>query len=656
MFMKKKYFIAGISLIVLFTVITYSNHFHNAFQFDDSHVIENNLYIRDINNLWLFFKDGTTGSTLPSNQAYRPLVTASLAIDYWLGHGYNLFYFHLSTFIIYLILGVLLILIFRKIFTESKKDFSWTPFLAIFTGALYMLHPSMAETVNYVSARSDIQSTFFAVLALFLYIYSPFCRKYLLYLIPVIIGGFAKPPIVMFAPILFVYILLFEEKMDFYQIAQKKYSSQTVRVVIKTLPAIITCVILYWFINKMTPNTWQAGGNSPFLYLITQPFVILHYFASFFLPISLSADTDWQLLENIWDYRFFVGLLFIIILLFIAFRNSKKQELRPISFGIIWFFLALVPTSTIIPLGEVLNDHRMFFPFIGLAISVVWYISFILEKNKALIKNKIKNYPFALILIAFLILVSFAYGTYQRNKVWKTSETLWFDVINKSPNNPRGLMNYGLTLMAKGDYHGALDYFLKAQEKAPDYSTLFINIAVAKNALGDFNGAETCYKKAISLNQLDPNAYSFYAHFLMNQQRNKEAAQLINKGLELSPKHQNLLLYKLQNDLLLTDSSAKNNKEAALVQLAQKVPTPENYLNLSLEYYNEGEFQKCIDVAKQAILLKPDYDLAYNNICAAYNRLKKWDDAINAGQKGIKINPNNQLLRNNLSESLKRGQ
>src|SRR2546428_2187289 len=45
----------------------YANHFHNSFHFDDSHVIENNLYIRNLRNIPLFFVDGRTFSSLPSN-------------------------------------------------------------------------------------------------------------------------------------------------------------------------------------------------------------------------------------------------------------------------------------------------------------------------------------------------------------------------------------------------------------------------------------------------------------------------------------------------------------------------------------------------------------------------------------------------------------
>src|SRR4051812_32978767 len=112
---SKKIGLLVILVVLIATTITYSNHFHNAFHFDDAHTVENNIYIRNIRNIPLFFKDGTTSSVLPQNQSYRPIVTTTLAIDYWFGKGYNLFYFHLSTFILFLAQGVLMFMFFSGI-------------------------------------------------------------------------------------------------------------------------------------------------------------------------------------------------------------------------------------------------------------------------------------------------------------------------------------------------------------------------------------------------------------------------------------------------------------------------------------------------------------------------------------------------------------
>ena len=55
---------AGALLLVL---AAYANHFGGGFHFDDSHVIEQNLYLRSLANLPRFFTDANTFSSLPAN-------------------------------------------------------------------------------------------------------------------------------------------------------------------------------------------------------------------------------------------------------------------------------------------------------------------------------------------------------------------------------------------------------------------------------------------------------------------------------------------------------------------------------------------------------------------------------------------------------------
>jgi tetratricopeptide (TPR) repeat protein len=73
-------------------------------------------------------------------------------------------------------------------------------------------------------------------------------------------------------------------------------------------------------------------------------------------------------------------------------------------------------------------------------------------------------------------------------------------------------------------------------------------------------------------------------------------------------------------------------------------------------YHQAGRFQDCIDAAKKALKLKPDYAEAYNNIAAANEALGRWDDAIDAARHALRIDPNLQLAKNNLawSESQKK--
>jgi len=97
----------------------------------------------------------------------------------------------------------------------------------------------------------------------------------------------------------------------------------------------------------------------------------------------------------------------------------------------------------------------------------------------------------------------------------------------------------------------------------------------------------------------------------------------------------------------------QKNMRESLDSTAAIANTPEVFVNLSLSYYNLGEYQKTIKMCKKAIELKPDFALAYNNMCSAFNMLKMWDDAITAGEKAVELDPNNQLAKNNLAVALK---
>lgn len=667
---------------MLLTVVTavYSNHFYNGFHFDDAHSILDNPHIRDLKNVPSFFKDGTTSSILPQNQAYRPVVTTSLALDYKMGNGYDLFYFHLSTYILFLLQGVLMLLFFNKLLSLSSSNKN-IGYVALFATAWYLLHPAIAETVNYIIARSDVQSTLAVVAAFVLYTYSPFCKKTFIYLIPIGIGALAKPTAVMFAPILFVYILLFEEKLGLPDIFKRSGLQSLWNSIKKSLPAFIFCALFYILITRLTPKTWEPGGTSPIDYLITQPYVILHYFLTFFWPTGLSADTDWGILPGIWNFRFFTGCGFILLMLGIAAYTSRSAFLRPISFGILWFFIALIPTSSIIPLGEVLNDHRMFFPFVGLVISVSWTIGLVIFKLTGDSHSLTLKYKILILLPAVVLLSACAYGTWKRNAVWHSEESLWFNVTVKSPNNGRGLMNYGLIKINESKYAEAEQYLSKALQLLPNYSYVYVNMGVLKERTGDYAGAENYYLQGITLGPgYSTHAY-MYGQFLYNQARFVEAQVMLQKAIELSRAYipPYVLLMKTyallgEWDLLkslatstlkiapgnadalagLEYSAKRKTKAEIAADNVKTAPTAQKYLDLGLDYYWEGKYEKSIEAAREAIKLKPDYADAYNNMGCAYNALDQYDKSIEVFKMALTLNPGYQLVKNNMQASEQR--
>ena len=672
--MKKLSACLYLALVMAFVGLTYSNHFHNSLHFDDAHTIENNAYIQNIHNIPLFFKDGSTSSSLPTNQSYRPLLTTTLAIDYWMGHGLtDTLYFHITSFTFFILLGILMFVLFRRILgiVSGDKNNDW---VALFAVAWFMLHPVCAETINYIIQRGDSLSTFFVVLGLVMYIVSPLSRKFYLYLVPVVLGILTKPSALMFAPILFCYIVLFESEVGFGSFLTNKNGS-LVKAGLGTIAAFVLCILGYAFVAHMQPQTYLEGGASPWMYRLTQPFIISYYFMAWFAPIKLNADTDWVVFSSAVDPYAILGYCFLIFAVVTMFITSEYKSTRPIAFGLAWFFLAIVPTS-ITPFSEVTNDHRMFFPFVGLSLAIVWSLYLLVM---LVVKNVQVTVPMKVTFYALLavILMGFAYGTHERNKVWKNDDNLWLDCTLKSPTNGRGLMNYGLALMRKGDYAGAEKYFSRGLDYWPYYAYLHVNMAILKDAMGKKVEAEQYFKSGVQYGAKSyPNSYFYYARFLNSNGRRAEAISQLYTALSMSSAHMDCRY--LLMELLYADKRLEELKKVAsstleispadiksteylklattgksqlevMKETADAVKTPENYLNLSLQAYNAGDYQGCIDAAKKALELRPNYAPAYNNIGTSYNVLKQYKEAKAALLKAVELDPGSQLAKNNLA-------
>ncbi|MEN6439307.1 MAG: tetratricopeptide repeat protein [Syntrophobacter sp.] len=531
---REKLLLAALaSVLVCAVVLAYSNHFQNGFQFDDSHVIQNNLHLRSLSNIPKFFTDATTFSSLPANQSYRPVLTTIFAILYRAGGGTPRA-FQIFSFLSYMVLWIILFFLFRRIFrlADSSGPGGWA---ALPGTAFYMLHAANAETVNYISAQSDLLSTLFMAASLLLYISRPGLRKYCLYLVPAGLAVITKEVSIIFPLLLLAYILLFESDPPSDEAPYTQERARLKRALLMIAPSLIVCCALMLLSSVMLPKTYTPSTTSRLEYILAQPFVIVHYFNTFLLPMNLSADTDWKPLTNPFDDRVLTGIIFIAALAILAVIAARKQRTRPISFGLIWFLAGVLPPSSgVVPLAEVMNDHRMFLPFIGLAMSSTWGVSLAINRRWESIRNSLAMRA-AIVLLISAVLAGHAYGTYQRNKVWNNDESLWLDVTRKSPANPRGLMNYGLTQLHKGDARKALDYFNKALLYSPAYSYLHVNIAIARAHLGEHAIAEAHFKRALELNQNYHGAYYFYARFLNDRNRIPEAIPLLRKSIALSP-------------------------------------------------------------------------------------------------------------------------
>ena len=76
--------------------------------------------------------------------------------------------------------------------------------------------------------------------------------------------------------------------------------------------------------------------------------------------------------------------------------------------------------------------------------------------------------------------------------------------------------------------------------------------------------------------------------------------------------------------------------------------TPENLVEASLDDFNRGDFAQCIDDATQSLKTRPGMPAAWNNIVLCNGYLGKWEEAVQAAEEGVRLEPEMPEVRQNL--------
>jgi tetratricopeptide (TPR) repeat protein len=192
----------------------------------------------------------------------------------------------------------------------------------------------------------------------------------------------------------------------------------------------------------------------------------------------------------------------------------------------------LLPGSSIVPLAEVTNDHRAFLAYIGLALAAGVGDC---DPGAAATARSRRVAALSATLVVLVAIGANAVGTYERNKDWASEETLWRDVVEKSPANGRAWMNYGLTQMSKGQYDEAKRLFERALQYSPNYHLIEVNLGIVRHS-----SVRTLPLNSISRGRSNYSRETlgrtyFFARWLVQQGRLTEGIAHLQRAIGLSP-------------------------------------------------------------------------------------------------------------------------
>lgn len=580
----------------------YANTLEYPFHGEDQVNIAQNPSIRD-----LTAPQAISRLTSPPT---RFITFLSFAVNYYL-HGLDVTGYHIVNLSLHILNALLVWQLIQLFFNIPKIHLgdltgqrNW---ISLFCALIFLAHPVQTQAVTFISHRGTLLGTFFYLITLCLYLHSRLkeggVKKYL-FLAAVIAGlGMLSHAMTLTLPLVIILMEFMFLKSEKSMVGADRDFKIHHLVIILCFTLIIPSFYRFGYedilgrqfisLSHDLKEETVTGLN----YLITQPRVLVTYLKVLFFPAQLNFDYDFSLSKSFMEIPVIFSLFVLVSMTILALRFYMSAIL--FSFGVLWFFLTLSVESTVIPLPNVIAEHRLYLPLVGISLGWVACLYSISKRN---LLNKV---------VLAIILIIFCFLTVQRNDVYRNGITLWSDVIKKSPGKVRAYNNLGLAYLQQGDINLAIDSFQKAISINPRYAKAYHNMSVIEQRQGQYDQAFIYIEKALTQAPDNPVFLNCRGEILFSKRLLDRALVDFNKAIERNRNYAEAYnnrgnVYKLKGDRLLA----------------------------------QADFNK-------AILINPFYDQAYNNRGLVYRSEKKYNEALEEFTRAIKINPVNVAAINN---------
>ncbi|MBI1854234.1 MAG: tetratricopeptide repeat protein [Planctomycetes bacterium] len=470
---------AVILAIFVATIVSYANGIGNGFHYDDVHHIQQNPYIRSLGTLPLFFVDATTFDADPANAMYRPFVLVVNAYNATVLRG-SLVGFHVVNLVFHLGTALLLMAIVEVLLRALAPSVAGTRRVvcAGVAALLFAVHPVQSEALNYLSARSELIVGFFSVLSIYLWMRVRLAEEKTspLYLV----GAFAAFAFALLSKeiaIVIPVILLAAEwitapagdrKRAFLRLHAPMWLLAIAYLAVRHAVLGSTGVELTAERFMRQGDVFTGGGRSIVVNLFTQAKAVALYLKLLVWPHPLSIEPAVEVSKTA-DVG--VVLAALLHLGLISFAILRRRRYPLVALGILWFYLVLAPTSTIVPLNVVASEHRLYLALAGPAVAIV----------TMLVSLPLSTVVGGAGLVAGLCMA----GTFLRNRDWSDDHVLWAKAAECAPRSPRARLNLGNACVARGELERAIDEYREAAALEPEFPITRINLGEALRQKGE---------------------------------------------------------------------------------------------------------------------------------------------------------------------------
>jgi protein O-mannosyl-transferase len=378
-------------LVALAALLAYIPSLWAVFQFDDYNVIVNYPVVHS----WgAFFERAGEG--------VRPLLKASYTLNWTLGGGFQLF-----NIAVHALNASLLYVIGKMLFRHGGA--------ALAAALLFALHPAQTEAVTYLSGRSSSLMAKLYLAAMLAYLRGThWSASALLFVLALAVRETA----VTLPAALLLCELCRAERPGWKDILRRQWPHWTL-----LLAAGVFILLHQRYFELIAYGFGERGFGEN---LLTQVGAISYLVLRFVSLQGYNVDPALPTIAT-WDSPLAWQAGLLAALLAVGLANLRA---RPwVAFGVLWFFLQLAPTNSIVPRLDVANDRQLYLASWGLILALCVQTTLLPWKGKAA----------ATAAISLLFCVS----SVLRQLDYRSEIALWESSVRLAPWNARGHNNLG---------------------------------------------------------------------------------------------------------------------------------------------------------------------------------------------------------------------
>lgn len=450
---------AELAGLALAAVLLWLPSLHGEFIYDDVAMVVNNPVLRDPGNLVALLRFDPT----------RPLLTLSWVLSHAVG-GFQPWAFRLPNILLHA--GTAVLAAWLAGWLARARGDSAPSRQALVAGLFFACTPMATETVAYVASRSTGLCAFlgFAFLSTAVReIEATRLSRRLRAWALLLLAHASKEEAAAF-PVLLVLLDLFGPAGGRWREVVRRWR---LHVPFLALP------VLGFVARRLVVGSWLPNPTWPYdLWLRTQAVEFPGYLLRALVPLDPAfhrgtAASPWP--PGPWGVLLLALLLSCLVLVW--WRPFSK-----LSFAISWMAVALFPSSTIVPLKELVVDHRAYTGGFGAAFAAAGWLA---VPGRA---------P-----LAAAALVVMSVRTLMEQRTVSTSAGAWENAAARAPEASEARLGLGLVRLEQGRTEEAIGELQAATRLTPRDARAWSNLSAALRAAGRAEEAVGALERALPL-------------------------------------------------------------------------------------------------------------------------------------------------------------